>query len=101
MEKRDLNFHSDGTILTGKMFLPDTKKSYPLVILTHGLSGTISMDLSFYVDTFLKRGLASFVYDHRNWGRSAGWPRCESDPWRQVADMREAISFVRTQDGVD
>ena len=101
MEKRVLNFHSDGVTLCGQIFFPGNNPPYPLVILSHGLSGIASMDLPFYVEAFLKKGLGCFIYDHRNWGRSSGWPRCETDPWRQDSDMREAISCVRGQREVD
>ena len=101
MESRVLNFHSDGAILSGELSFPDTALPHPIVILSHGLSGIASIDLPFYVDVFTDKGLACFTYDHRNWGKSSGWPRCESDPWRQVSDMREAISFVRSLSEVD
>ena len=102
MSSRDIVFASDGVALAGWLATPHGADGpHPLIILTHGLSGIIDLDLEAYAAHFLAGGFACLAYDHRNWGRSAGWPRGESDPWRQVNDMREAISFVRTLPEVD
>ncbi len=96
MDKQDLFFDSDGIALSGWLARPAGVGPHPLIILTHGLSGIIDLDLPEYAEKFVAGGYACLAYDHRNWGRSAGWPRAETDPWRQVADLREAISYART-----
>ncbi len=101
MDTQELFFESEGTALCGWLARPPGEGPHPLVILAHGLSGIIDLDLAEYAQVFVAGGYACFAYDHRNWGRSAGWPRSETDPWRQVADMREAISYVRTLPGID
>jgi len=102
MNKQDLVFDSDGIALSGWLALPEGGTGpLPLIILTHGLSGIIDLDLAEYAEVFVAAGFACLAYDHRNWGRSAGWPRAETDPWRQVNDMREAISFARTLPNID
>lgn len=101
MDKQELFFDSDGAALCGWIARPADPGPHPLIILTHGLSGIIDLDLAEYAAKFVAGGYACLAYDHRNWGRSAGWPRAETDPWRQVADMREAISYARTLPGID
>jgi fermentation-respiration switch protein FrsA (DUF1100 family) len=101
MEKEDIVFVSDGVELVGWLARPGADTKCPLIILTHGLSGIIDLDLEHYAKVFTSGGYACLAYDHRNWGRSAGWPRGESDPWRQVADLREAVSFARTLPEID
>lgn len=103
MESRDIAFSSDGVQLRGWLATPAKRSGaqLPLVIATHGLSGIIDLDLRHYAAAFTAAGFACLAYDHRNWGRSAGEPRGESDPWRQVADLREAISFARTLPEID
>jgi len=98
MNIRDIEFSSDGVQLRGWLATPAgaAVADYPLVIATHGLSGIIDLDLQHCAAAFTAAGFACLAYDHRNWGRSDGEPRGESDPWRQVADLREAISFART-----
>ncbi len=102
MHTDDIVFRADdGTALAGWRARPESPGPHPVVVLTHGLSGTIDLGLEAYAERFTAWGLACVAYDHRNWGRSAGWPRCESDPWRQVGDLRDAISFVRTLAEID
>ena len=101
MEKQNLSFGSNGETLCGWITKPTGKGPYPIVILTHGLSGIIDIDLAEYAEYFVADGFACMAYDHRNWGRSSGWPRSESNPWLQVNDLREAISYVRTLPEID
>ena len=101
MQKQKIVFNRDGVDLVGWLKHPGGEKKHPLIIITHGLSGIVDLDLESYADIFCAAGFACLAYDHRNWGRSGGEPRGESDPWMQVADMREAISFARTLPEVD
>lgn len=102
MGRQDIIFEAEGTALVGWLARPSASEApSPLVILVHGLSGIVDLDLAEYAEHFVAAGYACLAYDHRNWGRSAGWPRGETDPWRQVADLREAISFARTLPGID
>jgi hypothetical protein len=101
METRDIFFENEGVALAGWLARPAAEGPHPLVVLVHGLSGIIDMDLAEYARRFVAAGFACLAYDHRNWGRSAGWPRGETDPWRQLADLREAISFARTLPGIE
>ena len=102
MDMRDISFRADdGTGLSGWLATPQGAGPHPLIVMTHGLSGMIDLGLQRYAEYFVRAGCACFAYDHRNWGRSGGWPRYESDPWRQIADMRDAISFARTLPGIN
>ena len=44
---------------------------------------------------------ARSLYDNRNLGATDGEPRQEIDPWAQVRDYRDAITYARTRDEVD
>ncbi|MEQ8234684.1 MAG: alpha/beta fold hydrolase [Gammaproteobacteria bacterium] len=102
MQREAIWFDSDGVALCGWLARPpQAAAASPLIILTHGLSGIVDLDLAEYAEYFVAAGYACLAYDHRNWGRSAGWPRGETDPWRQVGDLREAVSFARTLPGID
>ena len=102
MEQNEIFFRaSDGTSLGGWYTLPNGEGPHPLIVMTHGLSSLADLGLIDFATRFSEAGFACLAYDHRNWGRSEGWPRHESDPWAQVADMHDAISFARTLDWVD
>jgi len=49
-----------------------------------------------FAEAFAAAGLAALVFDNRNFGASGGEPRQEIDPWRQVSDYRDAITFAET-----
>lgn len=102
MRRQDVSFDADGTTLRGWYCRPDAGSGpWPGVLLSHGFSALKEMDLDRYAQVFCDAGLACVVYDHRNLGASDGLPRGEIDPWRQVLDMRHALSFLRRCEGVD
>jgi fermentation-respiration switch protein FrsA (DUF1100 family) len=45
--------------------------------------------------------LKSIIFDNRNFGASDGQPRQEIDPWQQVRDYRDAITFAETLEATD
>ena len=50
---------------------------------------------------FAQAGFASVVYDNRNFGASDGEPRQEIDPWLQIRDYSDAITFAQSLDQTD
>ncbi|HMM75775.1 MAG TPA: alpha/beta fold hydrolase [Gammaproteobacteria bacterium] len=99
--REDLRFEADGVELAGVLLRPDGAGPHPLVVLSHGFSAVMAMGLLDYAELFRAAGLACLVYEHRGFGASGGEPRHEIDPWRQVADMRDALSYARTLPGID
>jgi dienelactone hydrolase len=101
--RRDVIFDGEGVKLFGWLYRPESPANArcPAIVLSHGFSALLDMDLDNYARVFAAAGFICLAYEHRNWGRSAGWPRHETHPWMQVEDMRAAISFLRTQPGVD
>jgi fermentation-respiration switch protein FrsA (DUF1100 family) len=69
--------------------------------MAHGFSAVKEMYLDKYADAFAKAGFASVVYDNRNLGASDGEPRQEIDPWLQIRDYSDAITFALTLDETD
>lgn len=97
MERQDVVFNANGAMLAAWIYRPpQTPSRHPMIVMSHGFSAVMAMGLADYAEAFAKAGYGCLVYDHRNYGQSAGWPRNETDPWQQVEDMRAAISFART-----
>jgi fermentation-respiration switch protein FrsA (DUF1100 family) len=87
----------DGTTLRGWHYLPDQRSGQvPTIVMAHGFSAVKEMFLDRFAEAFAAAGLAALVYDNRNFGASDGEPRQEIDPWRQVRDYRDAITFAET-----
>ena len=101
--RQDVTFPANGVDLAG-WFYPvaaETGAGAPTVVMSHGLSAIRRMNLDAVARDLNAAGLAVLLYDHRNFGDSDGNPRQEADPWAQVRDMRDAISFAMTLPGVD
>ena len=73
----------------------------PTIVMSHGFSAVKEMYLDRFADAFAAAGIASVVFDNRNFGASGGAPRQEIDPWRQVRDYRDAITYAETLEETD
>src|SRR5215210_976970 len=100
--RQDVEFQADGPRLRGWLYTPDTGTGpFPTVVMAHGFSAVKEMYLDSFAEAFARAGLAALVFDHRNFGASDGEPRQEIDPWAQVRDYRDAITYARTRSEVD
>jgi len=100
--RRNIEIQAEGATLSGWLFTPERSSApAPVVVMAHGFSAVKEMYLDRYAEVFSAAGLAALVFDNRNFGASSGEPRCEIDPWQQVRDYRHAITWVRTQPGID
>src|SRR3984885_9644781 len=100
--RNDIAFKTtDGTTLRGWHYLPTGSGRHPTIIMAHGFSAVKEMYLDKYAEAFAKAGFASVVYDNRNFGASDGEPRQEIDPWLQIRDYSDAITFARGLEQTD
>src|SRR3954447_4734980 len=100
--RKDISFKTtDGTTLRGWYYTPDASAKHPTIVMAHGFSAVKEMYLDKYAEEFAKAGFASVVYDNRNLGASDGEPRQELDPWLQVRDYSDAITFAQSLDQTD
>ncbi len=101
--REDVEFKSlDGTPLAAFLYTPDVGDGpFPAIVLSHGFGAVKEMALDRYADVFSAAGFACLLYDHRNTGSSGGSLRGEIDPWQQVSDMRDAITYVGSREDVD
>lgn len=101
--RKDIEFKTDdGVMLRGWFYVPDAApKAFPTIVMAHGYSAVKEMYLDSFAEVFCDAGFAVLVFDNRNLGASDGEPRGEIDPWRQVNDYRDAITFAGTLAEVD
>jgi dipeptidyl aminopeptidase/acylaminoacyl peptidase len=109
--RQDIFFDGDGVKLHSWLYRPteeaaesdgaDPPSARAAIVLSHGFTALMELGLDDYAKAFAAAGFVCLVYDHRNWGKSEGFPRYETHPWVQVEDMRAAISFLRTLPGID
>jgi fermentation-respiration switch protein FrsA (DUF1100 family) len=101
--RKDIEFKTeDGVTLRGWHYLPDNHKGkVPTIIMAHGFSAVKEMYLDRFAEAFATAGMAVVVFDNRNFGASDGIPRQEIDPWQQVRDYRDAITYAETLNETD
>lgn len=100
--RNDIAFKAtDGTTLRGWHYLPNGSGRHATIVMAHGFSAVKEMYLDTYAQAFAEAGFACVVYDHRNFGASDGLPRQEIDPWLQIRDYSDAISFASTLEHTD
>ncbi len=99
----DVEFNTlDQTPLAAFLYTPDNGDGpFPAIVLSHGFGAVKEMALDRYAEVFCAAGFACLLYDHRNTGSSGGEVRGEIDPWQQVADMRDAITYLGSRPEVD
>jgi fermentation-respiration switch protein FrsA (DUF1100 family) len=101
--RKDIEFKTeDGVTRRGWHYLPDGRKGrLATIVMAHGFSAVKEMYLDRFAEAFAAAGLSSIVFDNRNFGASDGEPRQEIDPWRQVCDYRDAITYAETLEETD
>lgn len=100
--ERTIEFESRGDRVRGVLHLPDSgPASVPLVIMAGGWCYTKEIVMPHYAAAFLQHGIASLRFDYRGFGESEGKPRQHIDPWAQIEDYRNALSFAATLPEVD
>jgi uncharacterized protein len=100
--RKDIAFKTtDGTTLRGWHYLPDGSGKHATIVMAHGFSAVKEMYLDKYAEAFARAGFASVVYDNRNFGASDGEPRQEIDPWLQIRDYSDAITFALSLEQTD
>jgi len=100
MEKK-VSFNSVGTKLVGVLNMPEGPGPHPLVVMAGGWCYVKEIVMPTYAAEFAKIGCATLRFDYRGFGESEGARRQHIDPWAQIEDYRNALSFAATLPGVD
>ena len=124
---RDVTFVSEGVQCYGRIYLPKgfTPESKAAAIVLAPGWGETAASIDTYAARFAGRGMVAMAIDYRGWGRSGGfvylaepvrWDdrlrfsqhtakvrlrRKRLIPEAQVLDIRNAISFIQGEPGVD
>ncbi|MBC9250950.1 alpha/beta hydrolase [Pseudomonas alcaligenes] len=101
MQRLDVQFSSEDSLCRAWLYLPETPKPAPVIVMAHGLGGTRAARLDVYADRFRELGYACLVFDYRYFGDSEGEPRQLLDVNKQLQDWTAAVAFARTRKDVD
>ena len=102
MKREHVEFAVEGGVtLRGWLFVPEGPGWHPAITMAHGYAGVREHGLERFARVFAEAGFVVLVHDHRGFGASDGEPRNDVDPWRQIADWRQAISYLEIHPAVD
>ncbi len=100
--KSRISFDSAGIQCLGYFYVPaGANEKIPCVVLANGFSGTMDWILPSFAERFALAGFAVLIFDYRHLGESGGKPRQLIDIKKQREDLRNAIQFARTYNGID
>jgi alpha-beta hydrolase superfamily lysophospholipase len=98
-----VRFFSDGIRLVGYIYRPEglrTSEKHSAVLVCHGFGAHQERYLPDIANYLCGQGYIVMTFDYRGFGESEG-PRWRLIPLEQIADIRNALTFLQVQDGVD
>lgn len=101
MAQREVSFLSGGETVRGDLLLPDGEGPFPVVVMAGGWCYVKELRQPQYAEDFVRRGFAALIFDYRRMGASDGSPRQHIDPWDQIEDYKNAITFAEGQPELD
>lgn len=94
MAIREVEFSSGGETVRGDLLLPTGEGPFPVVVMAGGWCYVKELRQPQYAQEFVDRGFAALIFDYRRMGASDGSPRQHLEPWDQIEDYKNAITFV-------
>ncbi|MAY63496.1 MAG: alpha/beta hydrolase [Rhizobiales bacterium] len=101
VKRLDVEFQSEGDTVRGWLYLADESKRSPTVVLAGGWCYVREIVMPVYAQAFAEAGINAMIFDYRNLGASDGDNRQHLDPWMQIRDYQNALSFLERHELVD
>lgn len=101
MKKLRVAFPSGDSECAADLYLPDSDKKSPVVIMAHGFGAERTWKLPDFATRFAEAGLAVLLFDYRNFGESPGQLRQWVSPSRHREDYQSAVAWVRHRSEID
>jgi dipeptidyl aminopeptidase/acylaminoacyl peptidase len=98
-----VSFYSEGTRLSGDLFLPDgltPGETRAGIVLCHGYTGVRNLYLPDTAKALTDAGYVVLTFDYKGWGDSDG-PKSRLSPYGRVIDSQAALTFLGAQPMVD
>jgi uncharacterized protein len=97
----EIEFQSQGVTVRGHFYKPEGEGPFPVVVMAGGWCYVKELVQPDYAKVFASAGIAALVFDYRNLGTSDGEIRQHLDPWEQIEDYRNAITFAENRADID
>ena len=93
--RQDVEFGSEGETISAMLLTPaEGDGPFPTVVMAGGWCYVKELVQPSYAEVFNRNGIAALIFDYRRLGDSGGEPRQHIDPWAQIEDYKNAISFA-------
>ena len=101
--EHSVEFLSQGDTLRGTLFRPDDAPDGPLptVVMAGGWCYVKEIVLPHVARIVNLAGVQCLGFDYRGFGESDGARRQHLDPWWQIEDYKNAITYLESRDDVD
>lgn len=100
--REEIEFTSDGQTLRGWLYQPkESQGPVPAVVLAGGWCYVRELVMPHYAESFAQAGFAALVFDYKNLGVSDGDIRQHLDPWAQIRDYQNALSYLESRSEID
>ena len=99
--REEVEFQSEGQVCRGWFYHDPDDGPRPAVVLAGGWCYVREIVMPTYAEAFQAAGINALVFDYRNLGVSDGENRQHLDPWGQIRDYQNAISFLESHPSVD
>lgn len=98
--EEEVAFKNGDVTLAGSLILPLAKKSFPVVVFTHGSGAETRAPSRSLALRFARRGIAALVYDKRGTGKSSGnWRAASMEDLAR--DALAGIEFLKQRADLD
>ncbi|MGX5723532.1 alpha/beta hydrolase [Metapseudomonas otitidis] len=101
VHRHSLRIPVNGIELDAWYYLPDAPAPFPVLLMSPGFAALKALHLDAFARHFAEAGFAVVLCDHRGFGASGGEPREDIDPWQQVDDLREVLTWASLRPEVD
>ncbi|MCU1664437.1 MAG: uncharacterized protein QOI36_4415 [Pseudonocardiales bacterium] len=98
---QEVEFVSEGVTVRGDLYLPEGEGPFPAVVMAGGWCYVKELRQPQYAQEFAARGFAALVFDYRGLGASDGEVRQHLEPWAQIEDYRNAVTYLEGRSDVD
>ncbi|MFJ6423928.1 alpha/beta hydrolase [Streptomyces hydrogenans] len=97
-----MTFPSDGETLTGTLFRPDGATGpLPTVVAGGGWCYVKEIVLPHVARIVNEQQVQFLGFDYRGFGESSGERRQHIDPWQQISDYKNALTYAESRTDVD
>jgi cephalosporin-C deacetylase-like acetyl esterase len=95
--ERAIEFWSSNEVCRGVLRLPEKSSGkVPLAIMAGGWCYVKEIVMPYYAQPLVDAGIGVLMFDYRGMGASGGSRRQHINPWEQIEDYKNAISFAET-----